>query len=56
MFRAVAYKGGGDPVDVVNGTRYFAENAGNVIWEDIAPLYPAMPEFGDSPAGMVLNR
>jgi len=52
----LAYKAGGDPVDVVNGTRYFAENAGNVIWEDIAPLYPAMPEFGDSPAGMVLNR
>src|SRR5712691_3142539 len=52
----LAYKAGGDPLDVTNNTRYFAANAGNVIWEDIAPLYPGMPEFGDSPTGAVLNR
>jgi len=52
----LAYKVGGDPLDTTNNLRYFAANAGNVIWEDIAPLYPAMPEFGDSLAGAPLNR
>jgi len=52
----LAYKAGGDPLDTTNNLRYFAANAGNVIWEDIAPLYPAMPEFGDSLAGAPLNR
>ena len=52
----LAFKVGGDPLDVTNNTRYFAANAGNIIWEDTAPLYPAMPEFGDSPTGKPLNR
>lgn len=52
----LAYKAGGDPLDAANNTRFFAANAGNVIWEDTAPLFPSMPEFGDSIAGTVLNR
>jgi type II secretory pathway pseudopilin PulG len=52
----LAYKVGADALDVQNGTRFFAANAGNTIWEDIAPLYPTMPEFGDPPSGTPLNR
>jgi len=52
----LAYKAGGDPLDATNNTRYFAANAGNVIWEDTAPIFPGMPEFGDSVTGTVLNR
>jgi len=52
----LAFKTGGDPLDVANNTRYFASNAGNIIWEDTASLYPAMPEFGDSPTGHPLQR
>jgi len=52
----LAYKVGGDPLDTTNNLRYFAANAGNVIWEDIAPMYPAMPEFGDAVAGAPINR
>ncbi len=52
----LAFKTGGDPLDVTNNQRFFAANAGNVIWEDIAPLFPMMPEFGDPAAGTPLNR
>jgi len=51
----LAFKAGGDPVDAVNNTRYFASNAGNVIWEDTQPLFPMMPEFGDGPSGSPLK-
>jgi len=46
----LAFKVGADPLDT-NNPRYFGENAGNVIWEDTATLWPGMPESGDSPTG-----
>lgn len=46
----LAYKLGADPLDVTS-TRYFAANAGNVIWEDTSALFPMMPESGDAPSG-----
>ena len=52
----LAFKAGGDPLDVANNTRYFATNATNVLWEDAAPLFPMMPEFGDPAAGHPLSR
>jgi type II secretory pathway pseudopilin PulG len=50
----LAFKSAADPVDV-NNTRFFAANAGNVIWEDTASLWPGMPETGDSPTGHPLK-
>jgi competence protein ComGC len=50
----LAYKAGGDPLDV-NNPRNFAANAGNVIWEDTTPLFGAMPESGDPPTGHPLK-
>lgn len=52
----LAYKVGGDPLDVGNNVRFFASNAGSTIWEDQASLYAAMPEYGDSPSGHPLQR
>ncbi len=52
----LAFKAGGDPLDTTNNARYFATNAGNVIWEDSASLYAGMPEAGDSPTGHPLTR
>jgi len=46
----LAFKSGADPLDA-NSTRFFAANAGNVIWEDTASLWAGMPEYGDSPTG-----
>jgi type II secretory pathway pseudopilin PulG len=46
----LAFKASADPLDS-NNPRYFAENAGNVIWEDTASLWAGMPESGDSPTG-----
>lgn len=45
-FRAAA-----DPLDVPNNIRYFAINAGEVVWEDRASLWASMPEAGDPPSG-----
>ena len=52
----LAYKVGGDPLDVANNTRFFATNAGSTIWEDTATMYATMPEFGDPPTGKPLQR
>ncbi len=52
----LAYKAGGDPLDVANNFRYFATNAGSSIWEDAASMYAGMPEYGDSPTGHPLNH
>jgi type II secretory pathway pseudopilin PulG len=52
----LAFKIGGDPLDVGNNVRYFAANAGSVIWEDNASMFAAMPEFGDPVAGHPLQR
>jgi Tfp pilus assembly protein PilE len=46
----LAFKAAADPLDG-NSTRFFAANAGNVIWEDTASLWAGMPEAGDSPSG-----
>jgi type II secretory pathway pseudopilin PulG len=46
----LAYKAAADPLDA-NNPRFFAVNAGNVIWEDTASLWAGMPEFGNPPAG-----
>lgn len=46
----LAFKASADPLDS-NNTRYFAENAGNVIWEDTASLFGGIPEAGDPPTG-----
>jgi type II secretory pathway pseudopilin PulG len=51
----LAFKVGADPLDIATNTRYFALNAGNVIWEDSQPMFPMMPEFGDSPSGHTLK-
>jgi type II secretory pathway pseudopilin PulG len=47
----LAFKVRGDPLDTGNNTRYFATNANNVIWEDTASLFAAIPEAGDAPSG-----
>ena len=47
----LAFKVRGDPLDVPNNSRYFATNAGNVIWEDTASLFAGMPEAGDPLSG-----
>ena len=52
----LAYKVGGDPLDVANNTRFFASNAGSTIWEDIAPLFPGMPEYGEPASGHPIQR
>ena len=41
---------GGCALDVTN-PRNFGSNAGNVIWEDTASLWAAMPEAGNPVAG-----
>jgi len=46
----LAYKVGADPLDS-NNPRHFASNAGNVIWEDTASLFPGIPESGDPATG-----
>jgi competence protein ComGC len=52
----LAFKAGADPLDVVNAPRYFGSNAGNTIWDDVAPLFPTMPEAGDPPSGHPIQR
>jgi type II secretory pathway pseudopilin PulG len=52
----LAYKIGGDPLDVANNTRYFASNAGSTIWEDTVSMWAAMPEYGEPPAGHPVQR
>jgi type II secretory pathway pseudopilin PulG len=46
-----AFRAAADPLDVVNNVRYFAINAGEVIWEDRSSLWATMPEAGDPPSG-----
>ena len=46
----LAYKVGADPLDS-NNPRHFSSNAGNVIWEDTASLFPGIPESGDPATG-----
>jgi type II secretory pathway pseudopilin PulG len=48
------YRGAADPTDKDN-PRHFAINADGLIFEDIAPLFAAMPELGPPPAGHPLR-
>jgi type II secretory pathway pseudopilin PulG len=50
-----AFKAGADSLDP-NFPRFFAVNAGNVVWEHNASIYAGMPEAGDSPTGRPINR
>ena len=52
----LAFKVGGDPLDVGNNQRFFATNAGSTIWEDQASLFAAMPEYGEPASGHPLQR
>ena len=44
------FKAGADPVEPGN-VRFFATNAGGVIYEDMATMFAAIPEVGDPPSG-----
>jgi type II secretory pathway pseudopilin PulG len=46
---------GADPTEPSN-PRYFATNASNIIYEDVATLFPAMPETGAPPSGHMIVR
>jgi hypothetical protein len=52
----LAFKVTGDPLDVANNTRFFASNAGNILWEDTAAMFGMMPEYGDPASGHTLNK
>jgi type II secretory pathway pseudopilin PulG len=51
---AQGFKAGADPAEPHN-PRFFATNASNVIYEDIATLFAAMPEVGGPPSGKPLQ-
>jgi len=44
---------GADPTEPSN-SRYFATNASNIIYEDVASLYATMPETGTPPSGHMI--
>ena len=48
------YKAAADPTEPLN-KRHFATNANNVIFEDVASLWPVVPEAGDPPSGHILR-
>src|SRR5262245_37316647 len=48
------FKAAADPA-LPSGSRFFATNANNVIYEDTASLWAAMPEVGEPRAGHVLR-
>jgi type II secretory pathway pseudopilin PulG len=48
-----AFRAGADPID--GSQRFFATNANAQIWEDSAPLFVTMPEFGDPASGHPLR-
>jgi len=50
-----AFKAAADPTSPGN-VRFFATNAGAVIYEDVATMYATIPEVGDPPSGHPLNR
>jgi Tfp pilus assembly protein PilE len=50
-----AFRAAADPLDVPNNTRYFAINAGEVIWEDRSSLWGVIPEAGDPPSGFPIK-
>ena len=48
------FKAGADPADP-SAARFFAVNAGGIIYEDVVSLYAAMPEVGPAPAGRMIR-
>jgi Tfp pilus assembly protein PilE len=50
-----AFKASADPTQPGN-VRFFATNAGAVIYEDIASMFATIPEVGDPPSGHPLLR
>jgi type II secretory pathway pseudopilin PulG len=52
---APAYRSGADPLLPTN-TRFFASNAGGVIFEHTASIYGAMPEIGNPAVGHPINK
>lgn len=51
---AQGFKAGAGPLDPL-GTRYFATNANNQIFEHTAAIYPTMPEIGEPGLGRTLR-
>ena len=51
---AQGYKAAADPNEPSNA-RFFATNAGGIVYEDTGSLYAAIPEYGDPPTGHVLR-
>lgn len=49
-----AFKAAADPTTPGN-IRFFATNAGGVIYEDIATMFATIPEVGDPPSGHPLR-
>jgi type II secretory pathway pseudopilin PulG len=49
------FSAGADPTEPTN-TRFFATNATNVIYEDVAPLFPTMPETAPPASGHMIVR
>ena len=49
-----AFKAAADPTTPGN-VRFFATNAGGTIYEDIASMFPTIPEVGDPPSGHPLR-
>ena len=49
------FRAGATAIDPAN-PRSFATNANGVIWEDPAPLFPIMPDFGEPATGQPINR
>src|SRR5262245_46490710 len=49
-----SFKASADPTTPGN-VRFFATNAGGVIYEDVASMYAAIPEVGDPPSGHPLR-
>jgi len=48
------FRAGADPIEPGNA-RFFATNAGGVIFEDAATMFPTMPEVGDPPSGHTIR-
>jgi type II secretory pathway pseudopilin PulG len=48
------FKAAADPVEPGN-ERFFATNAGGIIYEDASTMYATIPEVGDPPSGHALR-
>ena len=48
------FRAGADPIEPGNA-RFFATNAGGVIFEDAATMFATIPEVGDPPSGHAIR-